>query len=277
MRLHAEPSGKRTAHETHQYAGLTDSAGVEPLFRRHRQRHHPGSPQPRIYGNGGRYHGERRKRAGGHPDDAFAPGGRHRGRSVRPDARPPRKGEPLGSRHAGGPQFRANLAAVRLHRQLPRRRGGDPDSAAERTPQNRLHTGRSPFDAEPPARAGLSRRAPTSGTAGGSHHNRRRILAGERLPADQARRGRSRPSHGDIRPEQYDPARRGQSHPRIGFADPRRYFRGVVRRQSLSGFSGSGHNPHRPARRRDRENSRQAAAGEHPGGGTLPDAAATAA
>ena len=67
------------------------------------------------------------------------------------------------------------------------------------------------------------------------------------------------------------------SHPRIGFADPRRYFRGVVRRQSLSGFSGSGHNPHRPARRRDRENSRQAAAGEHPGGGTLPDAAATAA
>ena len=82
---------------------------------------------------------------------------------------------------------------------------------------------------------------------------------------------------GDIRPEQYDPARRGQSHPRIGFADPRRYFRGVVRRQSLSGFSGSGHNPHRPARRRDRENSRQAAAGEHPGGGTLPDAAATAA
>lgn len=33
--------------------------------------------------------------------------------------------------------FRANLAAVRLHRQLPRRRGGDPDSAAERTPQNR--------------------------------------------------------------------------------------------------------------------------------------------
>lgn len=103
------------------------------------------------------------------------------------------------------------------------------------------------------------------------------FLAGERLPADQARRGRSRPSHGDIRPEQYDPARRGQSHPRIGFADPRRYFRGVVRRQSLSGFSGSGHNPHRPARRRDRENSRQAAAGEHPGGGTLPDAAATAA
>ena len=74
-----------------------------------------------------------------------------------------------------------------------------------------------------------------------------------------------------------NPARRGQSHPRIGFADPRRYFRGVVRRQSLSGFSGSGHNPHRPARRRDRENSRQAAAGEHPGGGTLPDAAATAA
>lgn len=119
-----------------------------------------------------------------------------------------------------------------------------PDSAAERTPQNRLHTGCSPFDAEPPARAGLSRRAPTSGTAGGSHHNRRRILAGERLPADQTRRGRSRPSHGDIRPEQYDPARRGQSHPRIGFADPRRYFRGVVRRQSLSGFSGSGHNPH---------------------------------
>ncbi|MFQ7502148.1 MAG: substrate-binding domain-containing protein [Alistipes finegoldii] len=31
------------------------------------------------------------------------------------------------------------------------------------------------------------------------------------------------------------------------------YFRGVVRRQSLSGFSGSGHNPHRPARRRDRK------------------------
>lgn len=45
--------------------GLLIPQVSKPLFRRHRQRHHPGSPQPRIYGNGGRYHGERRKRQEG--------------------------------------------------------------------------------------------------------------------------------------------------------------------------------------------------------------------
>ena len=104
------------------------------------------------------------------------------------------------------------------------------------------------------------------------------IITGDAFSLENGYRQTKLAVAGPDRPTaQYDPARRGQSHPRIGFADPRRYFRGVVRRQSLSGFSGSGHNPHRPARRRDRENGRQTAAGEHPGGGMLPDAAATAA